>query len=299
MNREYYSKSKSAVSRRDFLRLLKVAGLDLALLIFGGGLYMSKYEPSWLDVTELKLKLPRLPSSFSGIRLIQVSDLHYDTWMNADRLNSILSVVSGLSPDLVAITGDFTLNKFRSFRQEDQLKYDEFAQVLSGFTSQYLTLGTLGYHDYWVDREVMMNLFQKGGVVDLNNMVYPLKNGGDTLYISGLDDVVHRRQRLDLVEAQVPTSACAILLVHEPDFADVSALNGRFDLQISGHTHGGQVMLPLIGQPFLPYLGRKYLAGLYRVGDMLLYTNRGVGMNPPYIRLNCRPEITVFTLEPI
>jgi predicted MPP superfamily phosphohydrolase len=86
-------------------------------------------------------------------------------------------------------------------------------------------------------------------------------------------------------------------LAHEPDFADTSAATGRFDLQLSGHTHGGQVVLPFIGPPILPHLGRKYPSGLYKVQEMFQYTNRGVGMARLPLRINCPPEITVFILE--
>jgi predicted MPP superfamily phosphohydrolase len=89
----------------------------------------------------------------------------------------------------------------------------------------------------------------------------------------------------------------AILLAHEPDFADTSAATGKFDLQVSGHTHGGQVVVPFLGPPVLPYLGQKYHTGLYKIGNMFQYTNRGVGMNRLAVRFNCRPEITMFELE--
>ncbi|MBN1451976.1 MAG: metallophosphoesterase [Anaerolineales bacterium] len=292
-------KSKPAVTRRDFLRLLKVAGLDLALLTFGGSLYMSKYEPSWLDVTELKLKLPRLPKSFSGFRLAQITDLHFGGWMDAERLDEVLSAVSSLSPDLLAITGDFTLGHFRRSQQDDQKRYADLVRVLSSYTGEYLTVGTKGNHDYWVDPSAMQWIFQAGGVVDLNNATHVLKSGGESLYLAGVDNIWYKDDRLDLVQAQIPRDECAILLAHEPDFADTSSLDGRFDLQISGHSHGGQIVLPYFGPPILPRLGKKYSMGLYRVGDMFQYTNRGVGMVPPYVRFNCRPEITVFTLESI
>ena len=83
---------------------------------------------------------------------------------------------------------------------------------------------------------------------------------------------------------------------HEPDYADEVAADGRVSLQLSGHSHGGQVRLPFIGPPLLPYLGRKYPAGLYRVGGMWLYVNRGVGLISPPVRFNCRPEVTQLTL---
>jgi predicted MPP superfamily phosphohydrolase len=102
---------------------------------------------------------------------------------------------------------------------------------------------------------------------------------------------------MDQVLKRLPEDGAAILLAHEPDFADISARTGRFDLQISGHTHGGQIRLPMIGFPYLPRFGRKYPRGLYKVGNMLQYTNRGVGMVHLPVRFNSRPEITLFTLS--
>jgi hypothetical protein len=88
-----------------------------------------------------------------------------------------------------------------------------------------------------------------------------------------------------------------ILLLHEPDLADKYSRYGRVALQLSGHSHGGQVRLPGIGPVILPHLGRKYDFGLYRVNDMWLYTNRGIGNISVPLRYNCPPEITLFTLE--
>jgi len=99
------------------------------------------------------------------------------------------------------------------------------------------------------------------------------------------------------VLALLPDEGCAILLAHEPDYADISAPTGRFDLQLSGHSHGGQVILPFIGPPILPSYSHKYPVGQYQVGSMIQYTNRGLGTVAPMVRFNCRPEITVFTLR--
>jgi predicted MPP superfamily phosphohydrolase len=88
-----------------------------------------------------------------------------------------------------------------------------------------------------------------------------------------------------------------VLLAHEPDYADTVAADGRVCLQLSGHSHGVQVRVPFLGPLVLPYLARKYHAGLYAVGDMRLYVNRGVGLVAPAVRLNCRPEVTLVTLR--
>jgi len=94
----------------------------------------------------------------------------------------------------------------------------------------------------------------------------------------------------------MPAETTTILLAHEPDLADRFARDGRVSVQLSGHSHGGQVRLPGIGAVILPYLGRKYDLGLYQVNGMWLYTNRGIGNVAEPVRLNCPPEITEITL---
>ncbi|MGZ9167079.1 MAG: metallophosphoesterase [Anaerolineales bacterium] len=135
------------------------------------------------------------------------------------------------------------------------------------------------------------------GVTDLTNAVVTLTRDGKDLHLCGVDDICEGQVRLNDVIARLSNNGAAILLAHEPDYADVSAATGRFDLQISGHSHGGQVTLPFYGPPLLPYLGRRYPRGLYKVGDMFQYTNRGVGMNRLAVRFNCPAEITIFELE--
>ena len=296
VNYAAHGKSKSAISRRDFLRLLKITGLGAILFTIGGNVYMRDYEPSWVDVSEVTLSLPRLARSFSGLRVVQISDLHYGGWMTTEHLTEIVQMVIDQSPDLVTITGDFVMGEER-LRQVVIEKLDEMASVLKTLSESVLTLGVLGNHDYRLDRTSVVNMLDKAGITSLNNSVHTFTRGNDTLHFAGVDDVLKHYARMDLLLPQIPDDSCAILLAHEPDYADVSARTGRFDLQLSGHSHGGQVVLPFIGPPILPYLGHKYPSGLYRVKDMYQYTNRGVGMTTPYVRFNCRPEITVFTLE--
>jgi uncharacterized protein len=287
-------KQNDRLSRRDFLKLLKVAGLNVLLLAFGGG-YMSRIEPGWLEVTQVRLALPRLPGSFSGFRLVQISDIHMGGWMNIERLTHLLNVVLELSPNLVAITGDFVIDPRRVFTSRpDMGKMESALKVL---TTHFPTLAVLGNHDYWLNVRAVQAMLERSGVQTLVNSVHKVQIGDEFIYIGGVDDVEEGEARIDQVLAKLPADGCAILMAHEPDFAVKSAATGRFDLQISGHSHGGQVNLPFIGPPILPSMAHKYPAGLYQVEQMFQYTNRGVGMTPPYIRFNCRPEITVFTLE--
>jgi predicted MPP superfamily phosphohydrolase len=134
------------------------------------------------------------------------------------------------------------------------------------------------------------------GFTLLPNRHIVLSRGGANLYLAGVDDIWAQRQNLSAALEGIPPDSAVILLAHEPDYADEVAASGQVGLQLSGHTHGGQVRIPGWGAPVLPWLGQKYDAGLFQVGGMALYVNRGLGMAVPYVRFNCRPEITHITL---
>jgi predicted MPP superfamily phosphohydrolase len=159
------------------------------------------------------------------------------------------------------------------------------------------TFAVLGNHDYWTDAKIVRNMLETCGIMDLTNTTFRFSRDGASLHLCGVDDVWEGDVHLEDVTAKLVDDSPAILLAHEPDFADTSAATGKFDLQISGHTHGGQIVLPFWGPPVLPYLGWKYPSGLYQVSGMYQYTNRGVGVGRIPVRLNCPPEITIFTLS--
>jgi predicted MPP superfamily phosphohydrolase len=283
------------LSRRDFLKVLGVAALDFFLLAIGGVGYGFLMEPNQFKVETVRLKLPRLARSFSGLRLAQISDIHMGGWMNGKRLQRVADLVIDLKPDLLLITGDFLIG--HDALNISQQSIQELILELSRLSSSFPTFAVLGNHDYWTDVETVRHILTSSGTTDLTNAVSTLKRGEDSLHICGVDDIWEGDARLDDVISQLGDGGPAILMAHEPDFADTSAATGRFDLQLSGHTHGGQVVLPFIGPPILPHLGRKYPSGLYQVGEMIQYTNRGVGMARLPIRINCPPEITLFVLE--
>ena len=199
------------------------------------------------------------------------------------------------SPDLVAVTGDLVLAYSGLSKNEPVM--DNYHNVFKKLADEFPTIAVLGNHDYWYNASRVKVALELAGVKVLINSSHSLERAGELFHIAGLGDAYERQDNLNAILASLPKEGSAILLVHEPDFADTSSATGRFDLQISGHSHGGQVVLPLIGPLVLPYLGKKYHTGLYKVGDMFQYTNRGVGMTMPSIRFNCRPQITIFTLE--
>jgi len=272
---------------------LKAAALSVlgtGLLGAGGYIYANQVEPGWVELTPISLTLPHLASEFDGYRIVQISDIHLDIWTPRDRLSQAVEMVNRQSPDLVVITGDFVTYLAGQFAAD-------LVAVLGALASLQVTLAVLGNHDHWTDASVVRQVIAQSGIVELSNAVYTLRRGEAMLHIAGVDDVWERQDRLDLVLAQLPVEGAAILLAHEPDFADVSAATGRFDLQLSGHSHGGQVIIPFRGPPLLPLHAQKYPVGRYQVGGMVQYTNRGLGMISPPVRFNCRPEIALFTLH--
>ena len=283
------------LTRRDFLKLMGVAALHMFLLGVGSVGYGFLMEPNLFIVETVRLQLPRLSRKFSGLRLAQISDIHMGGWMNLERLQHVADLVIAEKPDLLLITGDFVIGH-NAVDISDQMIRDLIAG-LSRLTAAIPTFAVLGNHDYWTDVETVRHVLSTSGVIELTNSVFTIQRENDSLYLCGVDDVWEGDVRMHEVIDQLHGDDAAILLAHEPDFADTSAATGRFDLQVSGHTHGGQVVFPWIGPPILPHLGRKYPSGLYKVGDMLQYTNRGVGMARLAVRVNCPPEITVFVLE--
>jgi len=271
-------------------RLGKFVGAS-AVLGAGGLLYAREVETRRVEVVRPTLVLPRLAPEFDGYRLVQIGDFHLDDWMQQGRLNRIMELVNEQRPDLVAIMGDFASYSAR------RLDAGLLVGALRRLSARDGVFATLGNHDYLTDVDLVRRCVRDAGITELLNDVYTLKRGGAGLHVAGIDDVMEGRSRLDLVLGRLPEEGAAILLAHEPDFADVASATGRFDLQLSGHSHGGQVRVPLLTRLVLPPFSQRYPRGLREVGGMVLYTNRGLGTVHARLRFLSRPEITVLTLR--
>jgi hypothetical protein len=262
--------------------------LAIRLLQFTRLFYQNR-NPSWVECSRISLPIPNLPASFHGYRIIQISDLHLGTWLSVDKLDEIAEIVNHHAPDLVVITGDFV-----SFHPQDY--QSALTNALLKLNSKDGILAVFGNHDHWTNAEIIRAALDRARVTELNNRAVHIQRGTDRIYIAGVDDHYAGKDRLDLVLSHIPENAVSILLAHEPDFAEISSAYGVFSLQLSGHSHGGQIVLPRMGALYLPHHGRKYPRGLYKIGDMYLYTNRGLGTAEFQIRYNCPPEITIFEL---
>jgi len=252
-------------------------------------------EPKEFKVETVPINIQRLPAAFSGFRLAQISDIHMGGWMNVDRLQQVADLVMAQKPDVLLITGDFL--KGHRFTEAAQQGIQDLKKVLRPLAEVIPSFAVLGNHDYYTNPKAIRAMLHQCKITDLTNAVFTLKREGGNLHLCGVDDIRHGDVRLEEVTSQLGDGSVAILLVHEPDFADISAATGKFDLEISGHSHGGQIVLPFYGPPVLPLSGQKYPSGMYKVGNMLQYTSRGVGTDSLAIRINCPPEIPIFVLK--
>jgi uncharacterized protein len=279
------------LSRRKFLKLSIASVAGTALAGASSLAYAYNIEPRWIEIVHLELTLPCLSPAFDGYKLVQFSDIHVDTGKTNDHLHRVVELVNQQRPDAVAITGDFVTHTSAAGIAPALI------EPLRRLQPNDVTVAVLGNHDHWTDPAGVRQVLRESGIIDLSNGVHTLRRGDAAFHLAGVDDYWERQDRLDNVLAALPGDDAAVLLAHEPDYADISAATGRFDLQISGHSHGGQVVIPFIGPLVLPTYAEKYPLGRYQVGNMIQYTNRGVGTINPSVRFNCRPEITVFTLR--
>jgi predicted MPP superfamily phosphohydrolase len=276
------------LTRRHFLRLMLGSTATVGLAAAGGVTYTTLIEPHWLDLTRVNVPIPSLPAHLDGFTIAQLSDLHRGPEITEQDITQAVELALRQQADLVTLTGDYVTGSASYVVS--------CAKALSPLTASSDVLACLGNHDHWTDADTAAGALSDRGITVLRNAAQEVADG---LWVAAVDDVWERHADLDKALDRIPTGATVVLLAHEPDYADeVAATAGdRISLQLSGHSHGGQVRLPFVRPPALPYLAEKYHNGQYRVSQMWLYVNRGVGMIAPAVRLNCRPEVTLLTLR--
>jgi len=288
--------TKFALTRRKFLKggagLAAAGGLGIAV----DAAFM---EPNHPRLERIEVRLPRLPAGLDGFMVAQLSDFHYDPRFTVRPIQTAVSATNQLQPDLVVLTGDFVTVPFlerrgAAMRAADAA--DPCARLLSGLTGRHGAVAVLGNHDVSADADHVTTSLQSSGIQVLRNQCQPIEREGARFWLAGVDDVLGGGANVSETLRGIPSGEAVVLLCHEPDFADIVARH-PVDLQLSGHSHGGQVRFPLIGPLYLPELARKYPIGLRRIGSMMLYTNRGIGTIRLPVRWNCPPEVTFFTLR--
>lgn len=270
---------------------MSLASHAAALVARVSRLWVVPGQRVWLDISLLEIYIEGLAPAFDGYRIAHFGDVHFDGWMTTRRrLDDLVACINAQQPDLIAFTGDLVTHR-TAFREPDLIA------PLRALDARDGKVAVMGNHDHRAGTESLARVLDEGGFIDLNNAVHTIRRGADCLHVAGVDSLLRHRARLDLVLRQLPDDGTAILLAHEPSFADVSASTERFALQLSGHTHGGQIRIPLLTHALIAGYTRRPLSGVMSVGGMLLHVNRGIGTVGVPLRFNCRPELSVITLR--
>jgi uncharacterized protein len=271
------------------IRLLLVA----IAILFATSVYAQGVEPRWFTIKKIDVTIAGLDPVFEGYKIVQLTDLHARSGiMNRQQLAKVANIASQQQPDLIALTGDYITNDAGS---AEAMLTNAFG-LLHAKDGVFATMGNHDRADLKGSRFIERAL-QNGNVKLLNNSVQSIDRQGHLLNIAGVDDVWLRHADLPQTISQLPNTGANILLAHEPDFGDIAAASNRFELQLSGHSHGGQIVLPFAPR-VTPVWGKKYINGLYQLRGMQLYVSPGVGTTgPPPARFNCRPEVSVIVLH--
>ena len=281
------------LTRRSFLKrgLTFAAGISVCSL----SSYSFFVERNHIEIKHIRLSSSRLPSSFKGIRILHLSDIHFGFFYDLDQLQSLVLNIQSLKPDMICFIGDLIDQDF------SETEATNISNLLSQIVAPYGKYGVLGNHDYWGNTELVKKCLTSAGFQVLLNEVTSVRIGNSMIYISGVDDLLGGTPEISKIfnKNKLNPDCYHILLVHEPDYADEVSYH-PVDLQLSGHSHGGQITLPAIGPLITPKLSRKYHSGLYKINSRLsLYTNRGIGTTILPFRFFCRPEITIIELQPL
>jgi predicted MPP superfamily phosphohydrolase len=253
-------------------------------------------EPGHPVAEHREIRLSRLPESFAGFRIAQITDIHFGPYMGEAGVQRAVRLAQQFHPDLLVLTGDFVSHPLgQEGGPAGAHNAEPCADVFARWKGVPM-VGVLGNHDWWNDAEIVTGALTDRGIRVLRNQSFAIERGLDRLWLAGVDDAYEGKSDITRTVGAIPRSEATILLAHEPDFADYAA---RFpvDLQLSGHSHGGQVRIPGVGPIILPTLGQKYHTGLNRVGPLQVYTSRGLGVINPPVRFNCPPEVTLITLK--
>ncbi|MED4581526.1 metallophosphoesterase [Brevibacillus choshinensis] len=281
----------TTISRKSFLhKMLKIAGRLVGLGVVGG-LYSYGWERQWIEVTRVPIDLPGIPIAFRGTKLVHFSDLHLGHYCEPKDVQHVVDLIMRERPDLICFTGDLV---------DESTRYlSVIVPILQQLQAPLGKFAVLGNHDYRLqEQNVVRSTFASSGFEVMDNRHLRLDKQGSSLYIAGIDDVLFGVPDVSRAVSEIPEGETVILLAHEPDFADEAAAF-PVHLQLSGHSHGGQVRIPLMGPVLTPKLSQKYVQGLYGVNNsqMQVYTTRGIGTTILPIRFFCRPEVTVITLR--
>ncbi|CAM3760842.1 metallophosphoesterase [Mesobacillus thioparans] len=284
------------ITRRKFIKRTVGSILTAAGLTTGGYFYAREVEPRMLDVTRHTIRSAMLPAGFDGMRIIQFSDTHIGFQYTIEQLAKLVAEINGQGPDLIFFTGDL-LDDPRNFSGKKQ----KIISLLSELEAPFGKFAVYGNHDHGgYGSDLYKQIMEQSGFTLLMNEASSIKLlDGSSIWISGIDDAMLGKPDVAEAMSTIPEDSYTILLSHAPDKADEAA-QYAIQLQLSGHSHGGQIQIPFYGPLVTPPFAEKYVEGFYDAGankELRLYVNRGLGTTRLPFRFLSQPELTLFTFR--
>ncbi|RSK26837.1 metallophosphoesterase [Bacillus sp. HMF5848] len=262
-------------------------------LLFSLYVYARFIEPSWLQINEYSIQHPLIQEGFKNLTIVQFSDTHLGHYYNIADLQHIINKINSFQPDIVFFTGDL-IDQPNVYTDANLIP-----EVLKQLNAPLGKFAVYGNHDHGgYGTEIYEQVLEDSNFTLLVNETRSITLlDGSTFNIVGIDDAMFKREDFTLATSKLNTNSYSILLAHEPDVFEV-AVNYSIDLQLSGHSHGGQIQIPFVGPLITPPQATTYYEGFYELKSAKLYVNRGLGTTRLPYRFLARPEITVFHFEP-
>lgn len=304
------------ISRRAFLRSALVGGSAVGVGLAANDLRSD--GPTSQFITEnVTVKLADLPRAFDGYRIGFLTDLHIGIWVPEEWIHKALSVLSASDIDILILGGDYILvnestlwqdcgiirnERYATLSKPDAIPtiYSSFGKCFEGYHFRDGILAVVGNHDHWNSFPTFQRILKAFPDIHvLINDEVSISRGEQSLRFFGVDDYLTGLPTYPPELTEPRERSTRILVSHNPDYIPALLREPQhdFSLALCGHTHGGQIVLPVLGPVAAQVVDRRFVAGMQTIGDKMVYTSRGLGVVGLPFRVNCPPEITIFTLK--
>lgn len=278
---------------KKFLKWLSTIFIIIILII----IYARYIGTMGLNTKEYTIIDQDIPSNFDGLKIVHFSDLHYNRAINLKKVKSIVKEINLINPDIVVFTGDL-IDQDTNLSDED---YNQLGDTLKEINSKYGKYAILGNHDYHKDKDNVIKIYQNSNFTYLDNshdIIYNKNN--EKIFIGGINTVSYNQDDLNKTMEQLPNEKnidYKIILVHEPDITDKIVRDYQVNLILAGHSHNGQIRLPIIGAIYTPPYAKNYYDNYYNIDGTNLYISSGIGVSTINYRLFNHPSINFYRLN--